>query len=80
MKETAAYQEALGQVIITRREELGYSREELGRIIGVDEDFVAFVEDGKNDLELSEMMVIARALQMPLSSLLVLTESALPKT
>lgn len=80
MKETAAYQEALGQVIMARREELGYSREELGRIIGVDEDFVAFVEDGKNDLELSEMMVIAKALQMPLSSLLVLAESALPKT
>lgn len=79
MKNQAEYQGALGQAIAARREKLGYSRDKLARIIGVDTDYVAFVEDGKNDLELSEMIVIARALRMPLSTLLALAESALPE-
>jgi transcriptional regulator with XRE-family HTH domain len=75
MKDLIEYQAALGQAIAARREKLGYSREKFARIIGVDTDYVAFVEDGKNDLELSEMIVIARALRMPLSTLLALAES-----
>jgi len=77
MKDLVEYQKALGQAITDRREKLGYTREKLARIIGVDGDYIAFVEDGKNDLELSEMLVIARALQIPLSTLLALAESAL---
>lgn len=77
MKDLAEYQGALGKAIMDRREKLGYSRKKLARIIGVDEDYVAFVEDGKNDLELSEMIVISRALRIPLSTLLALAESAL---
>jgi len=77
MKDLVEYQKALGQAITDRREKLGYTREKLARIIGVDGDYIAFVEDGKNDLELSEMLVIARALQIPLSPLLALAESAL---
>ena len=77
MKDPAEYQGALGQAITTRREKLGYSQEKLARLIGVDTDYVAFVEDGKNDLELSEMIVIARALRISLSTLLALAESAL---
>jgi len=78
MKDQTEYQEAMGRVIAARREKLGYTREKLARIMGVDTDYVAFVEDGKNDLELSEMLVIARALRIPLSTLLALAESALP--
>ena len=77
MKDQAEYQGALGKAITDRREKLGYRREKLARIIVVDEDYVAFVEDGKNDLELSEMIVISRALRIPLSTLLALAESAL---
>lgn len=77
MKDPAEYQGALGQAITTRREKLGYTREKLARLIGVDTDYVAFVEDGKNDLGLSEMIVIARALRVSLSTLLALAESAL---
>ncbi len=77
MKDSVEYQKALGQAITDRREKLGYTREKLARIIGVDGDYVAFVEDGKNDLELSEMIIIARALRIPLSTLLALAESAL---
>lgn len=77
MKDPAEYQGALGQAITTRREKLGYSQEKLARLIGVDTDYVAFVEDGKNDLDLSEMIVIARALRISLSTLLVLAECTL---
>lgn len=77
MKDPTEYQGALGKAITDRREKLGYSRDKLARIIGVDTDYVAFVEDGKNDLELSEMIVISRALRIPLSTLLALAESAL---
>jgi len=77
MKDPVEYQKALGQAITDRRERLGYTREKLARIIGVDGDYVAFVEDGRNDLELSEMLVMARALEIPLSTLLALAESAL---
>lgn len=80
MKDPTEYRGALAQAITTRREKLGYSREKLARIMGVDEDYVAFLEDSKHDLELSEMIVIARALRMPLSTLLALAESALPET
>jgi transcriptional regulator with XRE-family HTH domain len=79
MKDPQEYQGALGQAITARREKLGYTREKLARIIGVDTDYVAFVEDGKNDLELSEMIVIARALRIPLSTLLALAECVLPE-
>lgn len=79
MKDPEEYQGALGQAITARREKLGYTREKLARIIGVDTDYVAFVEDGKNDLELSEMIVIARALRISLSTLLALAECALPE-
>lgn len=44
MKSSAEYQTALGVVIVERRERLGYSRPKLARIIGVDEDYVAFLE------------------------------------
>lgn len=75
MKDQIEYQEALGQAIAARREKLEYSQDKLARIMGVDFDYIAFVEDGKNDLELSELIIISRALQMPLSTLLALAEA-----
>jgi transcriptional regulator with XRE-family HTH domain len=75
MKDPVKYQKALGQAIMERRERLGFSQEKLARLLGVDIDYVAFVEDGKNDLELSEMMCIAGVLSIPLSTLLALAES-----
>lgn len=80
MKDPMEYQGAVGQAIVARREKLGYSQEKLARIIGVDSDYVAFVEDGKHDMELSEMVVVARALRIPLSTLLALAESVMPET
>jgi len=69
----------LGQAIATRREKLGYSWDKLARLIGVNPDCMALVEDRKCDLELSEMIVIARALRISLSTLLALAESTLPE-
>ena len=75
MNDPIGYQEALGQAISARREKLGYTREKLARLIGMTADHVALVEDGSKDLELSEMILIARALRIPLSTLLALAES-----
>lgn len=76
MREQAEYQRLLGQAIATRREKLGYSREKFARILGKGMDYIASVEDGNyNYLNLSDMIIIARALQLPLSTLLALVES-----
>jgi len=75
MKDQSEYQKALGQVITTRREKLGYTRDKLARLIGMTTNYVALVEDGKKDMGLSEMIVISRVLQLPLSTLLALAES-----
>lgn len=41
------YREALGRAIRERRKNLEMSREKLGRIVGVDADYVTSVEDGE---------------------------------
>lgn len=76
MSDPMEFHGALGQAIVARREKLGYSQDKLGRLIGLDTDYVVSVEEGKRDLELSEMVIIARVLQMPLSTLLALAEYA----
>ena len=76
MKDQAEYQKALGQVITARQEKLGYSREKFARILGKGTDYITSVEDGNyNHINLSDMMTIARALQLPLSTLFALAES-----
>ncbi|MCE5322397.1 helix-turn-helix transcriptional regulator [bacterium] len=76
MKDQAEYQRLLGQVITTRREKLGYSREKFARILGKGTDYITSVEDGNYSyLNLSDMILIATALQLPLSTLLALVES-----
>lgn len=78
MKDPVEYQGALGHVIRERREKLGYSSQKLARIIGADVDFITAVEEGSRDLGLSEMLILARALGIPLSTLLAVAESVLP--
>jgi transcriptional regulator with XRE-family HTH domain len=80
MKDPVKYQKALGQAIKNRRDKLGFSREKLARLLGVSIDYVVLVEDGKNDLGLSEMMCIAGVLGIPLSTLLAFAESELSNT
>lgn len=74
MNDPMEFHGALGQAIVARREKIGYSQDKLGRLIGLGTDYVASVEEGKRDLELSEMVIIARVLRMPLSTLLALAE------
>ena len=75
MNDHREYQKALGQVITRRRERLNYTRDKLARLIGMTANYVTLVEDGRRNLELSEMILISRALQLPLSTLLALVES-----
>ena len=68
------YQEALGQAIRERRENLEMSREKLGRIIGRDTDYIIYVEEGKAELDLHQLIVISRFLHMRLSALFAIVE------
>lgn len=77
MNDPMEFHGALGQAIVARREKIGCSQDKLGRLIGLGTDYVASVEEGKRDLELSEMVIIARVLRIPLSTLLALAEYSL---
>lgn len=68
------YQEALGQAIRERRENLKMSCEKVGRIVGRDADYIASVESGDTKLDLHQLLVIARVLNMRLSVLLAIVE------
>lgn len=80
MRDQAEYQKALGQVITARREKFGFSREKLARITGISIDIIHKIEDGSKDAELSELLYISRVLGTPLSTLLAVVESELPRT
>ena len=77
MKDHMEYQQALGQVIRDRRVKRGFSPEKLARIIGAEVSYIAAVESGEGDMGLSEMILMARALGIPLSTLLALAEARL---
>ena len=69
------YQEALGQVIRERRENLEMSREKLGRIAGKDADYITSVENGDYaELNLHELFVVARVINLRLSVLFAIVE------
>ena len=77
MSKPRDYQEALGQAIKNRRERVRLSREKFGRIVGKDADYVASVENGKAELDLHQMLVIATVLNTSLSVLLAVVEFSL---
>ena len=77
MKNPQKYRMAMGQAIVERREKLVFSRDKLARIIGVTVDYMASIEQGGEDLRLSEMLCISRALNMPPSTLLATAECIL---
>ncbi|MHB9036969.1 MAG: helix-turn-helix domain-containing protein [Armatimonadota bacterium] len=69
------YQEALGQAIRERRESMEMSREKLGRITGKDADYISSVENGDYaKLNLHELLVIVRVLDLRLSVLFAIVE------
>lgn len=77
MNDPMEFHGALGQAIVVRREKLGYSQDKLGRLIGLGTEYAVSVEEGKRDLELSEMVIIAKVLRLPLSTLVALAECGL---
>ncbi|MCE5314024.1 MAG: helix-turn-helix transcriptional regulator [Armatimonadota bacterium] len=77
MSKALVFRVNFGKAVMARRKKLGYSRDKLARLMGTDSDYVTYVEEGKDDLHLSEMIIVARALQIPLYILLALAESAL---
>ena len=74
MKNPQKYRKSLGQAIVERREKLAFSRDKLARIIGVTVDYMASIEQGGEDLRLSELLCISTVLNMPASTLLALAE------
>lgn len=74
MIKSCDYEEALGQAIRERREQLEISPEKFARIVGKDTAYITSVEDGEAKLNLHQMLVIARVLNMRLSVLFAVVE------
>lgn len=60
----------IGEKIKARREELGMTTEELGRLIGVQRSAVTKYEKDKVDLKSKQLQAIANALGVPSAALL----------
>ena len=68
------FHEALGQAIRERRERIEMSREKLGSIVGRDADYITSIEDGDAQLDLYQMLLISRFLNVRLSALFAIVE------
>jgi transcriptional regulator with XRE-family HTH domain len=60
----------IGEKIKARRKELGMTTEELGRLIGVQRSAITKYEKDRVDLKSKQLQEIAKALDVPPSSLL----------
>ena len=74
MIKSCDYEEELGQAIRERREQLEITPEKFGRIIGKDTAYITSVENGVAKLDLHQMLMMARALNMRLSVLFAVVE------
>ena len=65
----------LGNIIRSRRSKLGYSQESFADAVGLHRTYMGSVERGERNISLKNMMTIATALGMPLSTLIALAEA-----
>jgi transcriptional regulator with XRE-family HTH domain len=68
-------QVALGRAIRLRREELGISQQDLGLEVGYDQSWVSHIENGHANPAYGAVDHLARALEWPMSRLVLLAES-----
>jgi transcriptional regulator with XRE-family HTH domain len=70
-------QVALGRVIRRHRSRLKYSQESFAEAVGVHRTYMGAIERGEQNVALQNLERIARALSVPLSTLLLEAEEAL---
>jgi transcriptional regulator with XRE-family HTH domain len=70
-------QHSLGRIIQARRNKLGYSQESFADYIGVHRTYVGSVERGERNITLKNLLVIAKGLKMPLSTMIAVAEAEL---
>ncbi len=70
-------QVSLGQVVRAKRSQLGYSQEAFADRVGLHRTYIGSFERGERNLSLQNLVRIANALELPLSSLLAEAEEAL---
>lgn len=68
-------QNSLGSVIRARRTKLGYSQESFADQVGLHRMYMGSVERGERNISLKNMLAIAQALGIPLSTLIALAEA-----
>ena len=70
---------ALGRAIVDYRVERGWSQRDLARETGLRQSFIAKLEKGLRRVDVVELVVIARMLNIPASDLLTVVEAATPQ-
>ncbi len=70
-------QVSLGQVVRAKRSQFGYSQEAFADRVGLHRTYIGSFERGERNLSLQNLVRIANALELPLSSLLAEAEEAL---
>lgn len=70
-------QVTLGQVVRAKRSKLGYSQEAFADKVGLHRTYIGSFERGERNLSLQNLVRIANALDLSLSSLLTEAEAAL---
>ena len=65
-------QKSIGQRIISLREEKGWSQSDLARACNKDRQAIEIIENGKVNPTIFSLYEIARALEVPLSSLVTI--------
>ena len=73
-------QVTLGQVVRAKRSQLGYSQEAFADKVGLHRTYIGSFERGERNLSLQNLVRIANALALPLSSLLAEAETLLRTT
>ncbi len=72
-------QVSLGQVVRAKRSQLGYSQEAFADKVGLHRTYIGSFERGERNLSLQNLVRIANALDIRLSSLLAEAEEAVKR-
>ena len=67
MRKNAKLPKVLGKKIQKRRNELGYTQEELGDKVGISRAYMGYIEQGRYAPSLEVLEKIAKALKSPIS-------------
>lgn len=70
---------SLGQVVRSKRSQLGYSQEAFADRVGLHRTYIGSFERGERNLSLQNLVRIANAFDLPLSSLLAEAEETMKK-